>query len=583
MTVPGRSEHAQLIRELVTRSWIHGWLTASRELAEARRRTVAEFADPPELEWSGPVPQAAIDWLQKREVLLGKWNRDLDDKVTQILVEGLETGASHLRVMEALSELFPTFTSRRLENIARTESSAALTQGRLARFRAPDSGVVAVQFVAILDARTTHICRSRDGLIMRLDDPELGANTPPLHFYCRSTLVAVSDIDWEDLEAGDPDIEQRWFGWLEEPDAPRNLKEALAGWKKAAPPLDGFGGLVSKSSTKSRPPKKTKARKTKASSRTKSGPNPLREWIVARKKLGIDDHDEVREVGRRVLSDVRSVISDAQPELERRVRKAKKARAKASKQADIAGLVLKEAKASHRAGEVAESVVDEARAASRAARAKSKRTQTNHENLRLELASAQSDALRDVLTGVREFGGVQQRWVKRSSSKTKDAVALASQLLPSDWLRHSRKYGPIKGRLGPRGEYGHPVVKGGEAHLLTRSRSTPAERLRTALHEMGHRMELTMPELEKVAKAYLRSRTKGERLQRLSKLLKNSRYGRNEKARPDKFLHPYFGKEYKEGTEIISMGLESVLLMSYDVWEEDQSLLEFIVGVLAAL
>lgn len=143
--------------------------------------------------------------------------------------------------MKELAEVFPQFTKYRLENIARTETSSALTQGRLIRFTAPDSNTVAVQFVAIMDARTTPICQSRDGMIMRLDDPRLPANTPPLHYMCRSTLIPVDDWDWEDLTNGDERVLQRYFGYLKGPNAPRSLADALDGWKGAAPPLKGFG------------------------------------------------------------------------------------------------------------------------------------------------------------------------------------------------------------------------------------------------------------------------------------------------------------------------------------------------------
>lgn len=37
---------------------------------------------------------------------------------------------------------------------------------------------------------------------MMLDDPDLPANTPPLHHFCRSTLVPIMDYSLEDMQAG---------------------------------------------------------------------------------------------------------------------------------------------------------------------------------------------------------------------------------------------------------------------------------------------------------------------------------------------------------------------------------------------
>lgn len=46
-----------------------------------------------------------------------------------------------------------------------------------------------LQFVAVLDSRTTEICESLDGTLLRADDPFWDENSPPLHSNCRSRLV----------------------------------------------------------------------------------------------------------------------------------------------------------------------------------------------------------------------------------------------------------------------------------------------------------------------------------------------------------------------------------------------------------
>ena len=88
-------------------------------------------------------------------------------------------------------------TDRRIEAIARTEITRADTYGRLISMKRDDE-VIGVEFSAILDDRTTDICESRNGLIMRLDDPRLPENTPPCHVQCRSMLLPLTVYDYPD-------------------------------------------------------------------------------------------------------------------------------------------------------------------------------------------------------------------------------------------------------------------------------------------------------------------------------------------------------------------------------------------------
>ena len=69
--------------------------------------------------------------------------------------------------------------------------------GRLISMKSNDD-VIGVEFSAIMDDRTTEICSSRHGLFMRLDDPRLPENTPPLHVRCRSLLLPCTVYDYPD-------------------------------------------------------------------------------------------------------------------------------------------------------------------------------------------------------------------------------------------------------------------------------------------------------------------------------------------------------------------------------------------------
>ena len=45
----------------------------------------------------------------------------------------------------------------------------------------------------MLDSRTSKICREKDGQIFKVEEAEVGKNYPPLHPFCRSTAVIVTD------------------------------------------------------------------------------------------------------------------------------------------------------------------------------------------------------------------------------------------------------------------------------------------------------------------------------------------------------------------------------------------------------
>ena len=509
--------------------------------------------------------------MSQREVLLGKWDRDLDARVSAILVQSLQTGTDKRQLMRGLAEVFPDFTKHRLENIARTETMSALTQGRLARFQAPGSNVVAVQFVAILDARVTEICRSRDGLIMMLDDPRLAANTPPLHYMCRSTLRAIDDWDWEDLQNGDEKVMKRIFGYLKGSRAPMDLEGALGGWSDVPAPLKGFGEVGAAPTSTGKGGGPASVPPVTKRQRLRRGDRKLLRYLEHRKKIGIDDPDDVREVGRRVLTSVKRKLSDDVPGLEKQIRtdaKAKRDAYAAQKKllmdkrngVKVKPAALNKAKANYRSLE-------------------SKYTQT-----RRKLARLRREAIMDIMRPVREVGGVAQKWERGTATETSDAVRRVSQLLPSPWLEASRQGKLMRGSFSEASnEYFKRPAK--PTDLLTISGSRIAERDENVMHEFGgHRLEITYKPLGDMAKAYLSQRTAGETAVPLKVLYPLLNFGPRDMAKPDLFTEAYFGRIYADGdTEIISMGLEGVLYSSYYVWEEDESMLEFIIGALFVL
>jgi len=94
--------------------------------------------------------------------------------------------------------------------------------------------------------------------------------------------------------------------------------------------------------------------------------------------------------------------------------------------------------------------------------------------------------------------------------------------------------------------------RGRSSHLKGTIRMTTSAGTKTTVHELGHFLEFSDPDVHEKALAFYDSRTAGEKAEWLG-----DDYDRSEVTRRDKFLHPYMGKEYgRRATEIVSMGME---------------------------
>jgi SPP1 gp7 family putative phage head morphogenesis protein len=115
-------------------------------------------------------------------------------RIEKQLRVGLLAGEAVPDLRARVQNVLP-ISRRSAETLARTAVSSVANQTRLALYRENDDMVKAVQFVAVLDDRTSEECQSCDGDVYELDAI---ANTPPLHPNCRSTLVPVT-MSWKEL------------------------------------------------------------------------------------------------------------------------------------------------------------------------------------------------------------------------------------------------------------------------------------------------------------------------------------------------------------------------------------------------
>lgn len=128
-------------------------------------------------------------------------------EVTRAVSEGISQGLSEREMQKLLKKRFKTFKKKRVVAISRTEATRAFNAGNL---RSSVDVVQYYRFNAVLDSRTTTICKTRNGKYLKVSDSTLLAmNTPPLHVNCRSFLIPEFEAKGEFISLQDPEPQKR--------------------------------------------------------------------------------------------------------------------------------------------------------------------------------------------------------------------------------------------------------------------------------------------------------------------------------------------------------------------------------------
>jgi len=137
------------------------------------------------------VPDVNEGLRYRAEILALKKTKDFRDAIIQKIntSEVIKDKKDLIKTVKNASNLF---ANRNISVVARMESINAVNTARI------DAGmkstiVKGFQFLAILDKRTTDICKSRHLKVLKKDDPRVtGSFRPPCHWGCRSILSPVT-------------------------------------------------------------------------------------------------------------------------------------------------------------------------------------------------------------------------------------------------------------------------------------------------------------------------------------------------------------------------------------------------------
>jgi SPP1 gp7 family putative phage head morphogenesis protein len=228
-----------LYRRSLSSAWTLGGSLARNELERARgqrlvrmkdlRDTAADYFEVNGFRMAGNVSdgvRAIIQQELQNSVKFGRTPGDTRQVIWDRLVSrGFTSREAALdaeddpQVSRALKDLWGVSekqTASYLDTLSRTNLFEAMNEARYAEFTDPELGgfVVALQYSAILDDRTTDICQALNGQTYAEDSDVWDQYRPPNHFNCRSVLIPVTELDgWDGQESPPPSVQpQAGFG-----------------------------------------------------------------------------------------------------------------------------------------------------------------------------------------------------------------------------------------------------------------------------------------------------------------------------------------------------------------------------------
>lgn len=228
-----------MYRRSLSSAWTLGGSLARNELERARgqrlvrmkdlRDTAADYFEVNGFRMAGNVSdgvRAIIQQELQNSVKFGRTTSDTRQVIWDRLVSrgftsreavlDTEDSAEVARALKDLWGVSEKQTASYLDTLSRTNLFEAMNEARYSEFTDPELGgfVVALQYSAILDDRTTDICEKLNGQTYAEDSDVWDQYRPPNHFNCRSVLIPVTELDgWDGRESPPPSVQpQAGFG-----------------------------------------------------------------------------------------------------------------------------------------------------------------------------------------------------------------------------------------------------------------------------------------------------------------------------------------------------------------------------------
>lgn len=199
----GKGKVKEIIEYFMLSTFKLGMALSKEELQNIEDYFMKHYADIEASPDEEVVPEEALAWYENYAIYLTMvFEQDMLNEVQTIVDELIEKGINVRDMPDILaqSERLQGWARNRLNTIARTESTKAYNSGRITQYR-NSSIVEAVQYSAILDKRTTTLCRGLNGMIIEVNSHNVNLYMPPNHFNCRSVILPVTRYeDWTESD-----------------------------------------------------------------------------------------------------------------------------------------------------------------------------------------------------------------------------------------------------------------------------------------------------------------------------------------------------------------------------------------------
>lgn len=118
-------------------------------------------------------------------------NKDkLYNYLEQELKYGFIRGDNYQKLSKNMREKFVDRSSYEVKRLVRTEGTR-LNNEAMMQDILDDENLTEYEYIAVMDSKTSHICKDLDGKIFKIKDREVGVNFPPMHPNCRSTFEPI--------------------------------------------------------------------------------------------------------------------------------------------------------------------------------------------------------------------------------------------------------------------------------------------------------------------------------------------------------------------------------------------------------
>lgn len=154
-------------------AYVYGALQAGKAIQTLNNREIENIL---QMEWSG------VNYSER----IWRNNDLLANKLKDEMVKAAINGNNPRVTARSLRNVFGG-TRFNTERLVRTESTYVANATTAKRYE--EMGVEEYEFTAVMDKRTSTVCREMNGETFKLKDFQPGKNAPAMHPNCRSTIV----------------------------------------------------------------------------------------------------------------------------------------------------------------------------------------------------------------------------------------------------------------------------------------------------------------------------------------------------------------------------------------------------------